>query len=137
VSGVILESPVVDWTATLTYQADTYRLPSPLRAGALAMIANPWGRPITGQKESIDFHHLDVLGWSSSLITPTLILHSDDDRFVPSGSSRELAALRPDLVTLVPFDTAGHTKLWNYDPERWTSAILGWLIDQNLAEEAE
>lgn len=137
IAGVILDSPVVDWPATLMYASDTRGLPAPLREGALALVTRPWGRPITGQKQPIDFGRLDVIDWSAKLTTPTLILHSDDDRFVPSGASRELAALRPDAVTLVPFDTAGHTRLWNYDPERWTAAIVGWLVEQNLVDQPE
>jgi hypothetical protein len=39
------------------------------------------------------------------------------------------------------FDTARHTKLWNYDQERWTRVIGEWLAEQGLtrtvaAEEA-
>jgi alpha-beta hydrolase superfamily lysophospholipase len=134
ISGVVLDSPVVDWTAALSYQADSYRLPAPLRSGALAMISNGWGRAVTGQKEAISLERLNVLTWAGDLTTPILILHSDDDGFIPSGASRELAALRPDIVTFVPFETAGHTKLWNYDPEHWNSAINGWLLDPDVAE---
>jgi pimeloyl-ACP methyl ester carboxylesterase len=53
-----------------------------------------------------------------------LILHSDDDGFVPPAHAR-LAAARPDLVELQVFRTARHTKLWNYDQQRWTDAIGG------------
>jgi len=35
-------------------------------------------------------------------------------------------------VTLVPFATALHTKLWNYDEERWSTSISTWLGD-NIA----
>ena len=68
---------------------------------------------------------------------PVLILHSDDDGFVPSSASHALAAARPDLVELQSFETARHTKLWNYDQQRWTRAIEDWLRrhDPTLAEE--
>jgi hypothetical protein len=56
-----------------------------------------------------------------------LLLHSDDDGFVPSTASRALAAARPDIVTFVPFEVARHTKLWNYDRTRWEDAIRNWL----------
>ena len=26
-----------------------------------------------------------------------------------------------------PFTGARHTKLWNYDQDRWSAAITGWL----------
>jgi len=69
---------------------------------------------------------------ADELHQPILILHSDDDGFVPSDASHELAQARPDLVTLQVFDTARHTKLWNYDQERWTRAITQWLAAQGL-----
>ncbi|MCU1507048.1 MAG: alpha/beta fold hydrolase, partial [Microbacteriaceae bacterium] len=39
---------------------------------------------------------------------------------------------RPDIVTLEAFTVARHTKLWNYDPDRWNRAIDGWLDDHGL-----
>jgi hypothetical protein len=38
-----------------------------------------------------------------------------------------LAVARPDIVTFEPFSTARHTKLWNYDSERWNAAITRFL----------
>jgi alpha-beta hydrolase superfamily lysophospholipase len=64
---------------------------------------------------------------AKDLSLPILILHSDDDGFVPSTASRALADARPDIVTLVPFSEAKHTKLWNYDEERWNGSIASWL----------
>ena len=61
--------------------------------------------------------------------------HQDDDGFVPSSASHALAQARPDLVELQTFSTARHTKLWNYDQERWTDAIGDWVRRQGLAAE--
>ena len=60
---------------------------------------------------------------------PLLILHSDDDEFVPAEPSRRLAAARPDVVTYVPSQGARHTKEWNVDPERWDSAVARFLLE--------
>ena len=49
------------------------------------------------------------------------------DDFVPVSASRALAAARSDIVEFDEFDTARHTKLWNYDEERWTASIRTWL----------
>jgi uncharacterized protein len=58
---------------------------------------------------------------------PILLLHSADDGYVPPEASRALADARPDLVTYDEFTVARHTKLWNYDPERWNADIGSWL----------
>jgi fermentation-respiration switch protein FrsA (DUF1100 family) len=75
---------------------------------------------------------VNVVARADELRHPILILHSDDDGFVPSDASHALLSARPDLVTMQLFDTARHTKLWNYDQERWTRVIGAWLTEQNL-----
>lgn len=127
VGGIVLDSPVIDWVETLTFQGDARRLPRRVERGALGVLAAPWGRAVTGLGRPIDFGRLNVLERAQELTVPMLLLHSDDDGFVPSAGSRQLAATRPDLVTLVPFDVARHAKLWNYDRDRWNGAISSWL----------
>jgi alpha-beta hydrolase superfamily lysophospholipase len=124
--GVALESPVLDWGRVLEFQADAGRIPVPLRLAAISAISNPWGRALTGLDSAVNFSGLDIVSRAKELTVPILVLHSDDDGFVPSSGSHELALSRPDLVTFTPFTGARHTKLWNYDEERWTSAILDW-----------
>lgn len=103
---------------------------APLRSLVYAMIGSNWGRRFTGLQKPIDFRRLDFVARANELSLPILILHSDDDGYVPSAASRALAAARPDIVTLESFNTARHTKLWNYDPERWNSAIRRWLTER-------
>ena len=38
-----------------------------------------------------------------------------------------LAAARPDLVTMEPWDTARHTKEWNVDPDRWERSVAAFV----------
>jgi pimeloyl-ACP methyl ester carboxylesterase len=64
---------------------------------------------------------------AAELDVPILVLHSADDGFVPPTASRALATARPDIVSYEEFTVARHTKLWNYDPDRWNNAIAGWL----------
>ncbi|MFF1573732.1 alpha/beta fold hydrolase [Leifsonia sp. NPDC058292] len=127
VHGIILDSPVIDWIDTLEYQARLLRLPDPITQGALRLIESTWSAPITGLGAPIDLASMNFVARASELDRPTLILHSDDDGFVPSTASRALAEARSDIVTLVPFATALHTKLWNYDEARWSSSIADWL----------
>ena len=127
ISGVVLESPVIDWADVLAHQGTLNRLPPGLSRGAMAVMGWRWGGLLTGQSTPINFRRLDFVTRAADLSVPILLLHSDDDGFVPSTGSRTLAALRPDIVTFVPFTGARHTKLWNYDRERWTGAVSRWL----------
>ncbi|HTL41830.1 MAG TPA: alpha/beta fold hydrolase [Pseudolysinimonas sp.] len=127
VIGVVLESPVVDWIATLDFQAALRRLPALVRWGVLQLFKHRWGGWFTGLAEPLDLDRLDFVRRARELDVPILILHSDDDGFVPSTASRALAVARPDIVTYEAFEVARHTKLWNYDRERWEGAISRWL----------
>lgn len=127
VTGVVLESPVVDWVTALRYQGVANRLPRPLQWGVLKLLAQPWARVLTGQATPIDLKRLDIVTRAGELATPILLLHSEDDGYIPATASRALAVARPDIVTFEEFTTARHTKLWNYDPDRWNAAISRWL----------
>jgi pimeloyl-ACP methyl ester carboxylesterase len=127
IRGLILESPVVAWGPTLNYQADMMRIPKPVSAIAAGLIGATWGGPLTGQRAPIAFDRLDFVARAGELTVPVLLLHSADDGYVPPDASRALAAARPDIVTYDEFTVARHTKLWNYDPERWNNDIGSWL----------
>ncbi|WP_349310733.1 alpha/beta fold hydrolase [Microbacterium sp. MM2322] len=133
IEGVVLDSPVVDWRQVLTHHADSSGIPRPLTRAALGALTRPWASAVTGAADPIPWGRLDVLARSGELVTPTLILHSDGDDFVPAQASRTLRDRRPDLVELEEFERARHTKLWNYDEERWSSRIREWLDTQGLS----
>lgn len=126
IAGIILESPVVNWREVLAYQAELNRVPAAIGSLAVAALENTVTAKVAGSEAKIPFAEMDMLARADALRVPTLILHSDDDGFVPSDASRSLAAARPDLVTLEVFTVARHTKLWNYDEARWTAAIVDW-----------
>jgi alpha-beta hydrolase superfamily lysophospholipase len=133
VAGVVLESPVVDWIAALDFQVRLRRLPVFVRSFVILLFKHPWGRVFTGLAEPLDIDRLDFVTRAKELDRPVLILHSDDDGFVPSTASRALALARPDIVTYEEFQVARHTKLWNYDRERWEGAIGDWLATLPVA----
>jgi pimeloyl-ACP methyl ester carboxylesterase len=126
-TGLVLESPVVDWRHVLDFQSEQQKVPAPIRRGAIDLIGRHWGGALTGQAEPIDLDSLDWVSRAEELSLPTLLLHSATDGYVPVDASRELARRRPDLITYEEFPKARHVKLWNYDEERWTSAIAEWL----------
>jgi alpha-beta hydrolase superfamily lysophospholipase len=93
----------------------------------LQVLTMRWGRFVTGQEEAIDLERLDIVQRAGELRVPILLLHSNDDGYIPATASRALAAVRPDIVTYEEFSVARHTRLWNYDAPRWTQAIKRWL----------
>lgn len=135
IAGIVLDSPVVDWRVVLDYQARLMNLPKPITTVAISALESDWGTAFTRTGRPIPFDRLDVVARAAELRHPILILHSDDDGFVPSDASHDLADARPDLVELDVFQGARHTKLWNYDEQRWTSRIRDWLHERGISRE--
>ena len=129
VRGIVLESPVVDWVSALRFQGTLNRLPKPLDRGALGLLSRKWAGFLTGQAVPINLGRLDFVARAAELQIPILLLHSDDDGYIPIDASAALAKARPDIVTFEQFATARHTKLWNFDSERWNDAIADWLAE--------
>ena len=136
IAGVILESPVVDWRTVLRFQARLAGVRAPLPELAMGALQRPLTARLSGADEPILFDRLDMVARADELSAPILILHSDDDGFVPADASHALQAARPDLVTMPRFTVARHTKLWNYDETGWTTAITDWLREQGLSASA-
>ncbi|PZF36220.1 alpha/beta hydrolase [Curtobacterium sp. MCLR17_051] len=129
VDGVVLESPVVDWHAVLKSQSQLLRLPRPVRKVAQRLLRTPVLHRLAGLQAPVDLRELDMVTRSDELTVPILLLHSDDDGFVPSSASHDLARARPDLVRLEIQTTARHTKLWNHDADWFDARILAWLTE--------
>lgn len=127
VRGIVLESPVVDWAPTLLFQARAMRVPRLVQRTAIALLGSRRAHRITGLQAAIDFRMLDFVLRSDELTVPILLMHSDDDGYVPPTASRALAHARPDIVTFHRWTGARHARLWNYDPVRFTAQIGQWL----------
>ncbi|WP_147439053.1 alpha/beta hydrolase family protein [Mycetocola reblochoni] len=127
ITGMVLDSPVVDWTDVIRFQATLNRLPRVIGAAA----ARSLGRR-AATRQGPDIAAMDMLRRADEIDVPVLILHSTDDGFVPAEPSARLAELRPELVTTHLFANATHTRIWNDQPERWRRIIDGWLDSTGL-----
>lgn len=130
IRALVLDGPVIDWMNVLTHQAELNRIPAP--AGRLGqwLISNSFGRVVTGLSTPLDLKSMDWVSRADQVTVPTLILHSEDDEFVPVGPSAELAERNPTFVTFERFYRARHTKEWNVDPDRWHTVTADWLRRQ-------
>ncbi len=118
ISGLILDSPVLDLPATA--RRDAKRLGFHGAAAELGALAAE-GR--TG----VDLADFTRIAEGGDLRVPTLVLHSPTDRVSPFSSAERLAAARPDVVSLQPFPGADHATLWNTAPDRYTELLRRWL----------
>ena len=136
IAGLILESPVIDWRTVLRFQAREAGMHAPLPDLAMGALSVPLTARLSGAEDAIPFDRLDMVARAEELAVPILILHSDDDGFVPADASHALQEARPDIVTMPRFSVARHTKLWNYDQAGWSDAITDWLRAQGFSASA-
>lgn len=125
IAGMVLTGPVVDWFTLFTHHTASRHLPSAITTMAQSLITSPRGLWLTGLAAPLDLGSLDWITRADQLQTPTLILHSADDEFVPDTASKRLAELN-ERVEMVGFERARHTKEWNVDPQRWESSVVSW-----------
>ncbi|MEV5507376.1 alpha/beta hydrolase [Streptomyces orinoci] len=117
ISGLVLDSPVLDWQATLRALA-RHRVPRALV---------PYAVRAARHRAGLDPGLLLRAGEPDKLLVPTLILHGPDDALAPWERSRELAERRPGLVTLRSVREAPHAAAWNADPHRYEEALRRFL----------
>lgn len=127
IQALVLDGPVVDWIDVLGHHARVNRIPASVGRLGQWMLSNGAGRRITGLAAPVNLKDLNWVSRADHLRVPTLILHSEDDDFVPVGPSAEIAELNPAMVTFVRFTQARHTHEWNVDPDRWESTVAHWL----------
>lgn len=118
ICGLVLDSPVLDWAATLRALAAARGVPSALLPLAV--------RAVQGQTGLRGARLLDT-SLPATLHVPTLIFHGPDDTLAPWIASRRLAARRPDLVALHVVPDAPHAAMWNADPARYEETLRRFL----------
>ncbi len=118
VRGVILDSPVLDWNATLDMRASRLHLPSLLT----------WtSKRLVEQRGALSLADFDQLRYVGALKVPVLLFVDRSDVSVVPGPSEQFAAARPDLVTLVTTTGGGHLGSWNIDPAGYKKALRDFL----------
>ncbi|MFF8828790.1 alpha/beta hydrolase [Streptomyces sp. NPDC015131] len=118
ISGLVLDSPVLDWEATVRALVAARRVPA-----ALLPLAVRAARGSTGVHGDRLAEAADPRG----LRVPTLVFHGPEDRIAPWTTTRDLASLRTDLVTLHTIRDAPHAAMWNADPHRYEEAMRRFL----------
>ncbi|MBG0856343.1 alpha/beta hydrolase [Streptomyces spinoverrucosus] len=118
VRGLVLDSPVLNWEATLRALAAARHTPGPLLP--LAVRAAQGRTGLYGDR-------IDDAAHPERLTVPTLIFHGPEDAVAPWAFSRRLADHRPDLVALHTVQQAPHNAMWNADPAGYEEVLRRFL----------
>ncbi|KUL25646.1 alpha/beta hydrolase [Streptomyces regalis] len=118
VSGLVLDSPVLSWEATLRALATARHTPSALLPLAVRAAQGRAGLNTDRGTET---------GAPDRLTVPTLIFHGPGDRVAPWTLSRRLADAHPNLVALNTVKHAPHAAMWNADPESYEESLRRFI----------
>jgi uncharacterized protein len=118
VSALVLDAPVLDWSAVLDLQADERGLP-----GLLATTTE-WA---VSARIDFDWSAFDQIARRRDFRMPILLFHGTDDETVPISSSDAFARALPERVTYHRVVGAGHVESWNVGPARYERRLRAFL----------
>lgn len=123
VAGVVLDAPVLDWSAVVALGAQ--------KEGGVAPLLAPVARALVTARTGFAWRESGASAWRAQFQrgTPVLLFHGTADNTVPLSTSEAFAAALGRQVTLVRIEGAGHTQAWNYDPDRYEEALRAWLAE--------
>ncbi|WP_191906764.1 alpha/beta hydrolase family protein [Microbacterium lushaniae] len=117
VVGLVLDAPVLDWSAVIDGQAERLHL------SALA----PLVRLVVQWRGDLSLTPLDELDQTAAFERlPVLLFQGLADPLVPHADSADFAASLPK-AQYVPVPGAGHIQSWNVDPEGYASHLERFL----------
>jgi pimeloyl-ACP methyl ester carboxylesterase len=114
VRGLVLDSPVLDWQATLAHLGRSLGLPQPLIALTETLL------PL---RNGLNYAQFDQLQREESLRAPVLLIQGGADTIVPPVVADAFAHARPDLVTYLRVPLADHVSAIDVDPAGYANAL--------------
>lgn len=118
VAAAILDSPVLDWEATMGRLASHRGVPPPLASLA---------ERIAARRIGLSFDREDQVAHADEFGSPMLVIHASQDTVVPISTSRALAEARPDIVTLLELPGTGHVAGLSTAPGTYRRGVREFL----------
>jgi uncharacterized protein len=118
IRGLVLDSPILSWRATLNYQAARRTLPKPLIDLTASMLA--W-------RTGLNYAQFNQLQRETSLRAPVLLIQGGADTIVPPAAAAAFARARPELVTYLRVAGADHVSAIDTDPTEYRATLTRFL----------
>jgi uncharacterized protein len=117
VQTMVFDAPILDWPATLAFQAQKMGVP-----GFLVYPAEL----VTSIRSGINFDDL-VQTDKPQPNVPILLFHGVNDMSTPVSISDAFAKAHPDIVTYVRLPNVEHTEAWNDNPQIYDNELTTFL----------
>ncbi len=118
VQALVLDSPILDWQATLDYQAQLRGIPQPLASLTELLVA--W-------RTGLDYTMFDQLRHENQLRAPVLLIQGTADTIVPPAIAGQFARARPRLITYLRVTGADHDSAIDTNPLGYRAALDRFL----------
>ena len=118
VRALVLDSPVLDWQATLDYQARLRGIPPPLASLTELLVA--W-------RAGLSYAQFDQLRHEKQLRVPVLLIQGTADTIVPPAIAGQFARARPGLITYLRVPGADHESAVDTNPAAYRAALDRFL----------
>lgn len=118
VAGLVLDAPVLDWKAVLSFNAEEMGLPS--------FAADPVEWAVSTRIDA-DWHALDALDHTPAFHLPILLFHGTADKLVPISLSDAFARALPRWVTYYRVPGAEHVGSWNVNPALYDRRLAAFV----------
>ncbi len=121
VAGVVLDSPVLDWSAVVALGAR--------KKGGLAPYLAPLAKRVVNLRTGFRWSDSGEHAWPLQFRTkvPVLLFHGTADKTVPFAPSEAFARALGERVTLIRAEGAGHVQSWNFGPAGYEHTLREWL----------
>lgn len=115
VRALVLDSPLLDWPATLAYASGRHRTPT----GITTLVT----QSVLTARFNVNLDRYNSRQLASALSTPTLLVQGAADTVVPPTIADQFAESRPDLVTYLRVPGADHVSAIDAEPAAYTIAL--------------
>lgn len=122
VVGVVADCPYSSPRAILSKVAKERNVPPALAYPFLQLSARLFGK--------FDLEESSAVEAVKCANVPVLLIHGEDDRFVPCDMSKEIYEARPDLCRIETFEGAGHGISFMVDEARYAQITAQFLNEQ-------
>ncbi|THF88059.1 alpha/beta hydrolase [Deinococcus sp. KSM4-11] len=122
VVGVMLDSPALDWRATIRWNAQRFGLPK-----LVAQHVGTFTQWVVTRRSGQDFDTVDQIRAAPTFDVPILMWHGTRDRTIPIDQAEALAAARPDLIDYHRVEGAKHIRTWNIDPKAYDAQLEAFI----------